>query len=77
MLSNVLNALQPAGLLLAAAGIVSLAFSEPLAKLDHFLAVLTPSVDPAASRKIVEIFGAAMGFIGVVLLFADQLAKRL
>jgi hypothetical protein len=76
MLSHLVNALQPAGLVLIGAGLVSLLFSERLAALDSFLESSgVAKVDPARSQKWVEIAGAVWGAVGVVLLFASMLAS--
>lgn len=72
MFSHVLNALQPAGLVLVGAGLVSLIFSEKLASLDSLLdSAMVAKVDPEYSRKWVEVAGAAWGGVGVILLFAS------
>lgn len=75
MLDSIINVLQPAGLVLVGAGLVSLIFSEPLAKLDSILdSAMIAKIDPEYSRKWVEVAGAGIGVIGLVLLFAGRLA---
>lgn len=70
MFSHLLSAIQPAGLVLVGAGLVSLVFSEKLASLDSILdSAMIAKVDPDYSRKWVEITGAVWGGTGLVLLF--------
>ena len=74
MFSHLLNALQPAGLVLVGAGLVSLIFSKPLAGLDSLLdSAAVAKVDPEYSRKWVEVAGAVWGGVGVLLLFVSRL----
>lgn len=76
MFSHLVNALQPAGLVLVGAGLVSLIFSERLAKLDSLLeSAMVAKVDPEYSRKWVEVAGAAWGGFGIVLLFVSYIAR--
>lgn len=73
MVTSLISALQPAGLVLAGAGLGSLLFSGPLAKLDDLLhAIGVPPVDPDHSRKWVEVAGATWGMVGVALLMASH-----
>lgn len=68
-----MNAIQPAGLVLVGAGLVSLIFSERLAKLDSLLdSANVAKIDPEYSRKWVEVAGAVWGVIGVGLLLLDH-----
>lgn len=75
MLTHLSNALQPAGLVLVGAGLVSLVFSGPLAKLDSLVNLNAARVDHDYSRKWVEISGAVWGAVGIALLFVDYIAK--
>lgn len=73
MLNSLMAALQPAGLLLAGAGIGSLVFSRPLARLDELAeSVGFPPIDPDNSKKWVEVAGATWGVVGVALLMASH-----
>lgn len=73
MFSHLLNAIQPAGLVLVGAGLVSLVFSERLAKLDSLLESNgIAKVDPEYSKKWVEVAGAVWGVVGVSLLMLDR-----
>ncbi|HSK46394.1 MAG TPA: hypothetical protein VLA05_00145 [Coriobacteriia bacterium] len=73
MFSHLLNALQPAGLVLVGAGLVSLVFSKRLAGLDSLLdSASVAKVDPEYSRKWVEVAGAVWGSVGLLLLFASR-----
>jgi len=73
MFSHLLNALQPAGLVLVGAGLVSLVFSKRLAGLDSLLeSTAVAKVDPEYSRKWVEVAGAVWGSVGLLLLFASR-----
>jgi len=73
MLSYLLASLQPAGLVLVGAGLVSLVFSEPLAKLDTLLdSAMIAKVEPSHSRKWVEIAGATWGVFGILLLIGSR-----
>lgn len=76
MLTNLYNAIQPAGLVLIGAGLVSLIFSEKLASLDSLMdSMMVAKVDPDYSRKWVEISGAVWGSIGVALLFVSYVIR--
>lgn len=70
MFEHLLNAIQPAGLVLVGAGLVSLIFSEKLAGLDSILdSAMVAKVDPEYSRKWVEVTGTVWGLAGLLLLF--------
>lgn len=70
MFEHLLNAIQPAGLVLVGAGLVSLIFSERLAALDSLLdSAMVAKVDPDYSRKWVEVTGTVWGVAGLALLF--------
>ena len=76
MFEHLLNALQPAGLVLIGAGLVSLIFSERLAAFDSVLdSLMVAKVEPEYSRKWIEVSGAVWGAVGVGLLFADFLIR--
>jgi hypothetical protein len=76
MFEHFMNALQPAGLVLVGAGLVSLVFSERLAAFDSILdSMMVAKVDPDYSRKWIEVSGALWGAIGIGLLFADFLIR--
>lgn len=73
MLASLVNVLQPAGLVLAGAGLVSLVFSERLAALDDLMKLsLLGGVDPEVSKRWVEVSGAVWGVLGVALLFIGK-----
>lgn len=73
MFSHLMNAIQPAGLVLVGAGLVSLVFSERLAKLDSLMeSAGVAKVDPEYSKKWVEVAGAVWGVVGVGLLMLDR-----
>lgn len=73
MFEHLVNAIQPAGLVLVGAGLVSLVFSERLAGLDSLLdSAMVAKVDPEHSKKWVEVAGAVWGGVGVALLFVDR-----
>lgn len=72
MLDSLLTALKPAGLVLVGAGLGSLIFSGPLAKLDSLMeSIGFMRVDPDYSRKWVEVAGAVWGVVGVALLIVS------
>jgi hypothetical protein len=76
MLSGFIASLQPAGLVLVGAGLVSLVFSGRLARLDSLLdSAKIAKIDPEHSRRWVEIAGAIWGGFGVLLLFISLLAR--
>lgn len=73
MFSHLLNAIQPAGLVLVGAGLVSLIFSEPLARLDSLMeSAGVAKIDPEYSKKWVEVAGAVWGITGVSLLMLGR-----
>lgn len=73
MFSHLVNAIQPAGFVLVGAGLVSLVFSERLARLDSLLESNgIAKVDPEYSKKWVEVAGAVWGVVGVALLLLDR-----
>lgn len=70
MFEHLLNSIQPAGLVLVGAGLVSLVFSERLASLDSLLdSAMVAKIDPEYSRKWVEVTGTVWGVAGLALLF--------
>lgn len=72
MLNSLITALQPAGLVLVGAGLGSLIFSGPLAKLDSLMeSIGFARIDPEYSRKWVEVAGAVWGVVGVGLLIVS------
>lgn len=73
MLSSLISSIEPAGFVLVGAGLGSLLFSGPLARIDGILeSAGLAKVDTEHSKKWVEVAGAAWGVIGIALLFASR-----